>query len=67
MSNMIHELSIVFRAAFKDTVKNIFRPIHNARVILGLEQEPSIAEKIAKAEEEASAKTSSSPKPVARL
>ena len=51
MSNIIKELSIVVRAAFDDTRKNIFRPIHNAKVILGLEHEPSIDEKIAQFEE----------------
>lgn len=46
MSNIIKELSIVFGAALTDTVANIFKPVHNAKVILGLEQEPSIADKI---------------------
>ena len=51
MSNIVKEVSTVFGAAFNDTLINIFRPIHNAKVILGLEREPSIVDKIKKYKE----------------
>jgi hypothetical protein len=43
---MLDSILVVFRAAWKDFVRNYFRPIHNAKVLFGLEQEKSIYELI---------------------
>jgi len=42
----LRDIGVVAKTAFKDTVQNIFRPVHNLRVILGVEHEKSLSKKI---------------------
>ena len=43
---LLRDIGVVANAAFKDTVQNILRPVHNLRVVLGVEHEESLSEKI---------------------
>lgn len=44
--SLTDSLTAALRVAVVDTARNFFRPIHNARVILGYEHEPSFSEMI---------------------
>lgn len=46
MRHYLDELKIVFKAACIDIRENLFRPINNIKVIFGLAEEKSIAERI---------------------
>jgi hypothetical protein len=46
MMGLLRDITVVAITAFKDTAKNIFRPAHNLRVILGKEREASLSQKI---------------------
>jgi hypothetical protein len=39
-------LVAAIRVAFADTAKNFFRPLHNAKVLLGHEHEQSVSERL---------------------
>ena len=43
---VLRDIGVVAKTAFKDTAQNILRPAHNLRVILGVEHEESLSEKI---------------------
>jgi hypothetical protein len=42
----LRDIAVVANTAFKDTAQNILRPAHNLRVVLGVEHEESLSEKI---------------------
>jgi hypothetical protein len=46
MSGISEGVVAAIKVGVVDTAKNFFRPWHNARVILGLEHEKSVSEKI---------------------
>lgn len=51
MSKLMHDFGIAVMAAVADTAKNIFRPVHNAKVIFGIEHEKSVSEMIKETDE----------------
>jgi hypothetical protein len=44
-------LVAAIRVAVVDTARNFFRPIHNAKVLLGQEQEQSVSERLREEED----------------
>lgn len=46
MTRYAHEILDVFRAAAVDVAKNILRPLHNLAVVLGLERETDVDQKV---------------------
>jgi hypothetical protein len=44
--SVLRDIGVVAKTAFKDTTQNILKPAHNLRVILGVEHEESLSEKI---------------------
>jgi hypothetical protein len=44
--SVLRDIGVVAKTAFKDTAQNILKPAHNLRVILGVEHEESLSEKI---------------------
>jgi hypothetical protein len=48
---MIISLIAAIRVAVIDTARNFFRPIHNAKVLLGQEHEPSVSERLREEED----------------
>ena len=46
MTRFADDMRIGFKAALTDISENLFRPVHNIRVVLGLEKEPSLQERV---------------------
>jgi hypothetical protein len=44
-------LAAAIRVAIVDTARNFFRPIHNAKVLLGQEREQSVSERLREEED----------------
>ena len=49
MSEFKENLRVVFVAAWRDTIKNFFRPLHNAKVLFGRAKEEPIGDQIERA------------------
>lgn len=61
MSNAMNSIVIVTKAAFSDTLRNIFRPVHNIKVVLGIVEPDSIEKVISDKEKEAASRPTPMP------
>jgi hypothetical protein len=51
--DFLDDIGVVVRAAAKDAVQAILNPVHSVKVVLGVEPEPSVSEKVSRALDEA--------------